>query len=1137
MHSALASFYKQNNFNDASYLSDSAGPKGEGKTTTPPALPTDGSGEGWSGEVLANATRQLNDLRKAASDGQAKLAITALQAFAFYATGQDENAVELLHEAHYLEKADVAGIKAGNASHEGSEYTAALLMMGFTVYGLANERLMTKRGDEGYVPFALAGYASTIDIHEGLRGGKAAKALRGLPADEIERWAELALYHNALFSVRYGNPAVALNALRAYQANAGRWPSNYRVSQRLVVYRTYLATLNKTVEENTYTLPPSGVSASRDDCRSIAYQSSVLAASASRVEIRDFESERLSRSGTVHKATSNSAGANGVSAARPSARTVSKRRPAPHRSIRPPTSYWSNETLTVQRSAADAMARTSQFPQAGKVNKAALELADELIKGWRYSGERGGFDADELIDILYILARFTFHSQRIMRHLFTVLVAAENYDEARKALELYIQIVEKAREGDAADAAALVEETRRREGDPEPTDEEREEDGEKFKAKLTQDAKKAAQEVHVDADSDAIYLHTLLHGAHVFCRYLNDAHGAKKLTEKVEKATDSKAAAQLLTNDHFLLAKIKRVAGSTLAAYCRAVNISSERVAMQTQALSLLKQAVTYDDQSSETFFQLAQLQSEMLEVNVAIRSARRAVELEPANVEYWHLLTLLVSAQQNARGALRVAEEGLAEAEDDDQDGHASEPNGLPNGINGAAGQTNVSSDAKPNVRTSLLSMDFPPSRRERMESIVQLMITHNALEEVVEGSQAAIEGQREIFEFFHTRLATWEHAPRTVAPGTAMNGKTAVDGKGTLNGSLQRDASFSTTISDAGHPHTRFHSLTGMGQSGSSHHLLSGALKGLSLHHHHAHHGVDENGNPNSDASGGGLSTATPQPPQARGDDEDAETSAPTYAQLRDKRRQAEEVSLFASVWLMSAASLRRNGSLAECRVAVQEAERIDPAMAEVWLQLALWFEQQPALRVDEPPVGLAIQCLYKALACQSEHIGATVHLARLFVTHPLNPHIRKSAPQPSLKGVPDPLPDTSDNFQVSPLARELLSQTQSRKISASHGPASSGPIASKEQKERNISSQTDAAYTSEKRKRLSTLSMAEGLLVSLTQNGGWATPEAWLYLSKVLQQTNRPERQRECLQYALQLERAKPIRSVSQAIRYAC
>lgn len=1120
IRSALLAFYKEQDFDDSQHLGDSAGFKGIGKTVFAPILPIDGSGQGWSGEGFANAIDQLDKLRSSARETLTKQTVAALQAYAQFASGQDENAVELLHAIRFLEDVDREAIKSGQSE---GDYTAAIVMMGFTVYGMANERLFEKRKDAGYIPFALAGYASTIDLHEGLRGGKAAKALRGLPPDEIERWGETALYRNALFSVRHGStPVLGLNALRAYQANAGRWTANFRTPQRLVIFRTYLAVLNQSLISGVYRSPPAGVELSKDDCRSAAYQSSVMALAASRVEVRDFEIERRSRLQADKKVTLNPAGSDKNHSGHVGPRTTSKRRPAPWREFSPSSSWWTNEFLTAQKTAAECLERTAEFPRAGKVNKAALELADELIKGWRVNGERGEFEADELVNILYTLSRFTFHSQRVSRLLFHVLVAAENYEEAKKALELYIQIVEKAREGDAADAAGLVEEAKRREqGKEGPTkvirEAQNEDEAEEKIALKSDEAKASAQELHVDHDPDQIYIDTLLTGAHVYVRYLNDAKGGDALARKASEliATDEKVG-----RDHILLARSKRISGAARAAYSRQESNTLMRPQQQDEALSLLKQSITFDDQSSETYYQLAQLQSELNDINSAVRSARRAVELEPAQVEYWHMLALLVSAQKDFRGALRVAEEGLAEAEDDDE---ADQESHNPVAVNGAPVNGTLSKlapVASANVkRTTLLSVDFPPSPRQRSESVLRLMITHNALEELVEGAQAAIEAQREIFEFFHNRLATHQHAQRQIVPSSSLlNGRPSVNGDGLAgvpNGHSQGQNKhrFSTLLHGPGQSSNRFHSLTGLGHSGSSHNLWDGSKHTISSKH-------------DGGAVGSGGNSA--QPAVAR--DGEEEKIPITSVQIRDARHHKEEVALLSSLWLMAAATFRRNGNLSECRIAIQEAERVDPACGDVWLQLALWFEHRPTEHIDEPSIGLAIQSLYKAMSCKQDHIAAAVHLARLFISNPLYPNLQEDAEKsgvPSLKDVASPLPQTTENFHASRLAGELLTKTQSRKISA---PTPKSDSAAAERDE------TNSALVKE-RKRSATLSMAEGLLVNLTQNSGWSSPEAWLYLSKVMQQTSRPERQRECLEYALQLERTKPVRSLTAALRPSC
>lgn len=1146
LRTALAAFYKANDYTDASHLSDAAYFKRRaGNTLFPPVLPLNRSGQGWSGEGVGDVIKQLDELHRSAREPTAKQSIAALQAYALFVTGQDENAIELLHEVRFLEDVDRQTLRSGNVD---GEYTIALIMMGFTVYGMANERLFEKRKDEGYVPFAFAGYASAIDLHEGFRGGVAAKALRGLPPDEIERWGELALYRNALFGVRNAStPALGLNALRAYQGNAGRWTVNFRVAQRLVIFRTYLAVLNMTIEQGGYKPPPAGVSISNDDCRSAAYQSSVMAVAASRVEVRDFESERQTRLERDNKLASvnnvfggGGAGAKPVDAIGPNApRTTSKRRPVASRALAPSSPWWTNEFLTAQKTAAECLARTSQFPRAGKVNKAALDLADELIKGWQINGERGGYDADELVDVLYTLSRFTFHSQRISRLLFTILVAAENFAEAEKALDMYIQIVEKSREGDAAESAGLTEEAKRREagkeGPNKETDKEAngEEDEDKKIALLSDEAKESAKEVHIDADPDQLFINTLLHGSHVLVRYLGNA---KKANDLARKATTMYEKNGDLGKDELLLARIKRVSGSARAAHSRSLLEPSQRPALQNEALSLLKQSVTYDDQSSETYYQLAVLQAELHDVSAAVRSARRAVELEPAHVDYWHLLALLVSAQKDFRGALRVAEEGLAEAEDDDevaQQQPASRApaasNGVANGNAAAGGALQKLSGSAAAItsggkRTTLLSVDYPPSPRERVEGVLRLMITHNALEELVEGAQAAIEAQREIFESFHRRFATHNHGQRQMAPfshataganGRADDSLDGVNGKG---GAGQSNGSrFSTMLGGPGQSHNRFHSLTGLGHSGAGHHLWNSL-----------------SGGQRSDGGNAAAATLTVGgatiPAGAREGDEELPT---TSAEVRSARHLKQETAVLCALWLMAAATFRRNGNALDCRVAIQEAERVDPGNGDVWLQLALWSEKQPTSNaaVEESPNGFAIQSLYKALACSSEHVGAAVHLARLFLANPLNPHIQDSQrpEKPLLKDVASPLPQTTENFHASALAGDLLSRTQSRKISASPATAEDSP-ASHDRDEGDQDAQRE-------RKRLATISMAEGLLVSLTQGQGWSTPEAWLFLAKVMQQTDRAQRQRECLEYALQLERSKPIRPILVALPTGC
>ncbi len=155
-------------------------------------------------------------------------------------------------------------------------------------------------------------------------------------------------------------------------------------------------------------------------------------------------------------------------------------------------------------------------------------------------------------------------------------------------------------------------------------------------------------------------------------------------------------------------------------------------------------------------------------------------------------------------------------------------------------------------------------------------------------------------------------------------------------------------------------------------------------------------------------------------------------------------------AKIWLLSAASFRRAGQLKESRSAIQEAERLQPGLADVWVQLSLYFASNGSTR-------LAVDSLYKALACSGADVAASVHLARLFLA------------DPELK----PKSGSAKSGEV-----EL------------HTAPATGP--------HKYESSAEAS-TSAKAKDLSSVSLAEGLLTTTTKGAGWDSSEAWLFLGR--------------------------------------
>ncbi|KAF9353746.1 hypothetical protein BGX26_008495 [Mortierella sp. AD094] len=62
---------------------------------------------------------------------------------------------------------------------------------------------------------------------------------------------------------------------------------------------------------------------------------------------------------------------------------------------------------------------------------------------------------------------------------------------------------------------------------------------------------------------------------------------------------------------------------------------------------------------------------------------------------------------------------------------------------------------------------------------------------------------------------------------------------------------------------------------------------------------------------------------------------------------------------------------------------------------------------------------------------------------------------------------------------------------------------------------------------------LEMAEGILETTTKSLGWDSAEAWFYLGKIFEASDRLTRAKECLWYALELESSRPIRGFVDSV----
>ena len=391
--------------------------------------------------------------------------------------------------------------------------------------------------------------------------------------------------------------------------------------------------------------------------------------------------------------------------------TTSPRRPLPLPA--PMASYAS-----IQARAVRLLQQPPGFPRADESNAHVDTLCEQLVSSWRAEhASHGTKEADDVVLLLYGLAGLSFHSHTVTRLLIHMLHAAEAYAEAYELVPKYI---------------ALVHTAWTAQGVPPQRD--------------TQGLRA------IDGPSE--YVDTVLLGAHIATHYIHAPAQAHEWTDDLLLiGTTDKSPEHRFTMPTPMLARVLRCAGEARLAQARAAT-PSERATLLDDARVFLRNAVTLDDDASESHYALACLLATQRDTDTALLHARRAIELEPAFVDAWHLTVLLLSARKDVAGARSLAAEALTQIEADDE---------------------------QPPLRTFLASFDTPPSPFARACAYMQLLITHNALVELTHGVQLALYGQRDLFSAYHARVAPLstphapaEQAPRFTTPGPEVAAST---------------------------------------------------------------------------------------------------------------------------------------------------------------------------------------------------------------------------------------------------------------------------------------------------------------------------------------------------------------------------
>lgn len=444
---------------------------------------------------------------------------------------------------------------------------------------------------------------------------------------------------------------------------------------------------------------------------------------------------------------------------------------------------WRKEVVEAIRLGRNLLSATTNFPRAGAINT-PVTVFTELC--FALAG-KCPLLSREVISVLWWAQTLTFQSQSVLRHLTRLLAVVGNTVDARRTFELYVGLVLKARQTQQPgvslqlkrrptdDTAAGPEEIKQQADDAEDVD-------------GTQAESRKSQIAEAEIDNDEEFIQTLLVGSRLLVRDLREPEEAWQYAclagdvvnsrERRGRGVTAGLQARVEECKGIVRMSIAMLRGSPFEKKSSQLiwlgSDTATRPTIQSQALNHLIAATRLDSTSATAFYHLAFCQAEARSIDSATNCVRNALELDSRNVQSWHLLALLLTAQNDWAGAAKAGEAGVSvweqgdeidREEEEDVLGNPSESDPTIESKDFAAttpsGTTKMSSEPllEPSgAFTSLRSSPTPSSqapslRSKRLEAVIQLRMTLNVIAEKVQGPEVAMFRHQELFAFFSAR------------------------------------------------------------------------------------------------------------------------------------------------------------------------------------------------------------------------------------------------------------------------------------------------------------------------------------------------------------------------------------------------
>ncbi|CAO3656012.1 unnamed protein product [Mucor fragilis] len=305
----------------------------------------------------------------------------------------------------------------------------------------------------------------------------------------------------------------------------------------------------------------------------------------------------------------------------------------------------------------------AHFPRSGQPNALVLDFVDRLAQDFELVG---GTETEKrgYVEALNRASLKTFNSPCVTRHLFHALVQLGDYEEAEHALRTYLYLVD-------LESKVMVESrstTAALASDSFGYNTPVPSADEVEELAIAENMKKSdgpQRSEEVETLDNKIKL--LVTAVKMYCKELCKGSDAVNMAEMAERIYAKEMASSDQHDDHFIEtgAVVYRTLGVAFGFLASQTFDPDRRPKYHEKALVSLRKSVAINNQSWETYYQLGLQLAEMRDIVQAMQMVTQSLQLNSQHLPSWHLLALLCTCpiKDNQAQALKTCEVALAEA------------------------------------------------------------------------------------------------------------------------------------------------------------------------------------------------------------------------------------------------------------------------------------------------------------------------------------------------------------------------------------------------------------------------------------------------------------------------------------------